>query len=398
MHKYSSPFLPFLLIISLISPKAHSEPKTLELLKKQQEEIVELQNKLQENSEMTEALIESVEEDNKQQNSSTNQQNTQIGGYGELHYNGGDKDEIDFHRFVLLLQHQFNDKFRLFSEVELEHALSGEGKDGEVELEQAYIEYSIKENQNLRAGLFLLPIAGLNEIHEPGNFFGVERNPVEKNIIPTTWWEAGAGISGDIREDLSYDFSLHSGLNVQTDGDKAFNIRSGRQKVSEASAKDGAGTLALKWRPTNGLSFNFSGQYQKDIAQDQLDDDVSAILLAASTNLRKGPFGFKALIADWSIDGSLAELTGHDKQQGWFLEPSYYFETKAGDLGFFARYNNYDTQAGDSSLDSDISQYDLGLNYWPHPRIVLKADMAFVRANGEENDDDILNLGIGFEY
>ena len=49
--------------------------------------------------------------------------------------NGEDIDEIDFHRFVLYLGHDFNDTTRMFSEVELEHSLSGDGKPGEVELE-----------------------------------------------------------------------------------------------------------------------------------------------------------------------------------------------------------------------------------------------------------------------
>jgi hypothetical protein len=46
---------------------------------------------------------------------------TSIGGYGELHYNnlsgkGGasDKDEIDFHRFVLFFGHEFTDDIRFF--------------------------------------------------------------------------------------------------------------------------------------------------------------------------------------------------------------------------------------------------------------------------------------------
>ena len=66
---------------------------------------------------------------------------TTIGGYGEMHYNNlegqngaADKDEMDFHRFVLFFGHEFNDRLRFFSEFELEHALSGDGKDGEVEL------------------------------------------------------------------------------------------------------------------------------------------------------------------------------------------------------------------------------------------------------------------------
>ena len=41
----------------------------------------------------------------------------------------------------------------------------------------------------------LVPVGFLNEVHEPPTFYGVERNPVEKNVIPTTWWEGGIGIS-----------------------------------------------------------------------------------------------------------------------------------------------------------------------------------------------------------
>ncbi len=76
-----------------------------------------------------------------------------IGGYGELHYNnldgeGGatDKDEIDFHRFVLFLGHTFNERTCFFSELEVEHSNAGEGKKGEIELEQAYVEYDLNEN------------------------------------------------------------------------------------------------------------------------------------------------------------------------------------------------------------------------------------------------------------
>ena len=70
-----------------------------------------------------------------------------VGGYGELHYNnlsgaGGmaDKDELDFHRFVIYLGYDFSDYIRFSSEVELEHSLSGGNAPGKVELEQAFME------------------------------------------------------------------------------------------------------------------------------------------------------------------------------------------------------------------------------------------------------------------
>ncbi|HEY9147665.1 MAG TPA: porin, partial [Gammaproteobacteria bacterium] len=78
----------------------------------------------------------------------TGENATTIGGYGELHYNkldnrlegGNDKNSIDFHRFVLFFGHDFDASTRLFTELELEHALAGDGAPGEVELEQAYVE------------------------------------------------------------------------------------------------------------------------------------------------------------------------------------------------------------------------------------------------------------------
>ncbi|MDQ8186616.1 hypothetical protein [Pelagicoccus sp. SDUM812002] len=112
---------------------------------------------------------------------------THLGGYGELHYNFGKADKADFHRWVLFLEHSFNDKVRLVSEVELEHSIAGDGQTGEIELEQAYVEFDINESDTAKAGLFLIPVGILNETHEPATFYGVERNNVEKNIIPTTW-------------------------------------------------------------------------------------------------------------------------------------------------------------------------------------------------------------------
>ena len=59
---------------------------------------------------------------------------TTIGGYGELHYNtledqkgNSDSDKIDFHRYVLFINHEYNDSLRFVSELELEHSIAGEG-------------------------------------------------------------------------------------------------------------------------------------------------------------------------------------------------------------------------------------------------------------------------------
>jgi hypothetical protein len=56
-------------------------------------------------------------------------------------------------------------------------------------MEQAYIEHTLKNGLNFRAGLQIVPIGLINEYHEPPVFYGMERNNVETKIIPSTWRE-----------------------------------------------------------------------------------------------------------------------------------------------------------------------------------------------------------------
>ncbi|MCB0333475.1 MAG: hypothetical protein KDD55_08235 [Bdellovibrionales bacterium] len=385
---------------TLLAIPMPSQEEMWKMLQAQQQEIQELKKQLKKTDEKAEAAVEVADS-----HTSTNTadgapgwwKNTQLGGYGELHYNGGDKDRVDFHRFVVMVNHQFNDDIRLYSEVELEHSLSGDDEPGEVELEQAFIEFNLNESLRAKTGLFLVPVGMLNERHEPTTFFGVERNPIESNIIPTTWWEAGAALSGEFADQFQYDIALHSGLETPIEGDSAFNIRSGRQKVANATAKDGAVTGRINWNGVSGVSVGGSVQYQNDITQSSLSEDISALLLSTHTDIRKGPVGFRAMYAHWDLDGDAPSLVGRDTQDGWFVEPSYFFDTDAGEIGLFGRYNRYDNQGG-SSMDTEYEQFDVGLNFWPHPNVVLKADMAFVNAPSSGNDDEILNLGVGFHY
>ncbi len=376
-----------------------SQAEMWKVIQRQQKQIESLTKQLKTTDEKTEAVTEVVESQGASGTSAAPGwwDRTQLGGYGELHYNGGDKDQIDFHRFVLMVNHQFNESIRLFTELELEHSLSGDDKPGEVELEQAYIEFDITKEHRAKAGVFLIPVGMLNETHEPNTFFGTERNPVESNIIPTTWWEGGVGVSGDLPSNIRYDLAFHSGLKTPIDGDNAFKIRNGRQKVAEATAKDGAVTGRLRWNVISGVELAVSGQYQHDVAQSALDESIHGVLLSAHSNVRKGPFGFKALYAQWDLDGDAPKANGRDEQAGWFVEPAYYLDTGYGELGFFGRYNQYDNEAG-SSVDSKFEQYDVGLNYWPHEQVVLKADMAFIDAPEGKKNDNILNLGVGFSY
>lgn len=316
---------------------------------------------------------------------------TKIGGYGEIHYNNLDsKKEMDFHRFVLFFGHSFSDRVRFFSEMELEHTVAGEGKKGEIELEQAFIEFDLSDRHRAQAGLFVLPVGILNQTHEPPTFYGVERNPVETNIIPTTWWEGGAGLNGEIAPGWGYDVTVSSGLFVPTSGTNAYLIRSGRQAVSNARANDLAYTGRIKWTGWSGVELAATAQYQADVTQGTAAA-ASATLFEAHAVVSQGPFGLRALYANWNVDSDPAKAVGRDTQSGWYIEPSYKI---LPNVGVFVRYNTWDNQAGDSA-DSEKQQTNLGVNFWPHEDVVIKADIQ--QQSGVINDDGF-NLGIGYQF
>jgi hypothetical protein len=327
---------------------------------------------------------------------------TQIGSYAEMHYNnldnqngdGGDKDELDFHRFVFFLSHEFSDTTRMFSEVELEHSIAGEGQDGEFELEQAYIEHDLNNTTRLKAGLFLVPVGILNQTHEPDTFYGVERNNVERNIIPTTWWEGGLALSGEIAPGWSYDTAFTSGLKLDAD-EGQWKIRDGRQKVSEADASDPAYTANLKYTGIAGLELGATVQYQQDIYQGDFTQDVDAWLYSAHLTYRNGPFGLRALAASWDIDDAIdAIAAGADTQEGWYIEPSWLL---LRDLGIFTRYSEWDNQAGGGG-DTAFSEWNVGMNYWLEEHVVFKLDYQFQDAPADQKELNGLNLGVGWSF
>jgi len=328
---------------------------------------------------------------------------TRLGGYGEMHY--GDLDsgrEMDFHRFVLFVSHKFSETVSFHSELELEHSVAGEGQPGEIELEQAYVQWDFTEGHHLKTGLFLVPAGLINETHEPETFYGVERNPVEKNIIPSTWWEGGVALNGEITAGWSYDLAVHSGLHLDTDNvsaSKRTSIRSGRQKVGEANADSLAWTGRIRYTGVPGLLWGLSAQYQEDLSQDEAGgialDRLDARLLETHLVWQSGSFSLSALYANWKLDKSADLLNpGAKKQTGWYVEPSWRINAQ---WGVFARYSSYDLTAGDSLTSNQQQQTDVGVNYWLHERVVFKLDFQR-QSNDQGSEVDGFNLGVGYSF
>ena len=371
-----------------------SQQAEIEALKKEQQETAQ---QAADADEKAEAAVVAVEEvDAKTAGVASWADKTTIGGYGELHYNNfeGEDNEIDLHRFVLFFGHEFTDSIRFFSEFEIEHGVAGDDQNGEVEVEQAYVEFDLSENMQAKGGVFLMPVGILNETHEPGTFYGVERNDVENIIIPSTWWEGGAALNGYFANGISWDLAISSGLEMPTTGKNAFRVRSGRQKVSEATANDLSYTGRLKYTGIPGLELAGTVNYQSNATQSNNDGLNEGILYETHVIYNSGPFGFRALYARWNFNGAAVSAAGADDQYGWYIEPSYKPWEK---VGFYTRYEKLDGARDQDQFD----QWEIGANYWPHPDVVLKADYRDrnVDSNSSGADDvKAFDLGIGYQF
>lgn len=317
-----------------------------------------------------------------------------FGSYGELHGRVGDgSDNIDMHRLVGMLNFQVTEKLRFISELEFEHVFyheEGNGKENmQIEIEQAYFEYALQQDLLLNAGIQLVPVGIINQVHEPTTFYGVERPNVEKYLIPTTWWEAAAGVTKTYDNGLQLDVMLHTGMDMSSDG----YIRSGRPKLDTnqyLEDQSWAVTSRAKYTGIAGLELAGSLQYQDDVSS-TVDGNQSAWLAEAHAIYRKGGFEMRALATGWNIDGFSKADT--KDQWGYYLEPSYKFDIPGGELGYFARFSQYDYY---NKGRKSVEEYTVGVNYWPIEEVVFKADYTVEDRN--TSDAEVINFGIGYFF
>ncbi len=240
----------------------------------------------------------------------------QVGGYGELHYNNkeGETSQIDFHRFVVFFGYDFDRIWSFRSELEVEHVLAGEGQPGEVELEQAYVEAAVHPAFRVQTGIVLIPLGLINQWHEPPLFNGVERPYYHNVIIPTTWWEAGAKIHGDLGSHVRYQALATSSLDAEAI-DPAKGLRETRQKVAEAKAESMALSGRLDVAPVTGVNLGLSGFYGGTDQRGAFGWPVAI----ASGDLKLTGFGFE-LRGEGSVI-SFPEAEEMNEELGFALTP-----------------------------------------------------------------------------
>lgn len=350
------------------------------------------------------------------------EEQTTIGGYGEVHYSnptGPDAHgEVNVKRFVVFLSHSFNERIALRSELELEDTkLEGGVSGGEIALEQVYLDYRLSAAATVRAGLVLPPIGIINETHEPPTYNGVERPSFDENVIPATWRDIGVGLVGAIpgTAGLSYRVYLLNGL--VADGFTAESgIRGGRQEGKEASFANPSLTGRLEWaRPglRVGGSFWYGGAANHDPAIGDGAFDAAVFVAAADARYEVGGLAFRGELATIGIADAdrIVAATGANvgsRIRGGYVEGAYNLLSKLApassqQLNGFVRYENYDTQAGlpanavrDESLARRITTF--GLSYKPVYNVVFKGDYQLRRNKAHVGQDEVLALGVGYQF
>lgn len=334
-----------------------------------------------------------------------------MGGYGEAFYtnqiSGGGTDRADTLRFVQYIGYKFNENIVLNTEIEIEHA-------NEISLELMSLDFFWKEQANARAGLLLIPMGFMNEIHEPPTFFGVQRPETERRIIPSTWRELGVGLFGKFRDDLEYRAYVVNGFDAT--GFSSSGIRSGRQKGSKARAEDLAFVARLDWTPIDELLLGGSF-YTGNSGQDQPGvPNARLSMFELHAQYTNGPWRARGLVAMNFLDeaGDLSRSLGlssskpvGERMLGGYGEVAYDVwplitgrEDKY--LAPFVRMEYVDPQNQvPSGFSRDATRRfwlaTTGLSFKPHPNVVLKAEYRNFSAQDGDIPDEI-SVGMGFAF
>ena len=349
---------------------------------------------------------------------STTSRTGPISGYMDFHLNRPQHEDpiLDFHRFVLLFSHSFSDRLRFIGELELEHAfVEGLEESGELELEQAYLDFRVTRAFNVRAGMLLAPVGIINERHEPPAFNGVERPFVDTFIIPSTWFDAGAGVHGAFGRGWQYRAYLMAPLDATRITAEA-GLAEARQKGFLSNVRNIAQTARLEYSGLPGLTLGtsfWSGNSGFNFPR----EDAHVGLVEFDGRYHTGPFAIRGEFAHVFIEGAdqlndlLQRSSGINpniasQMRGFYVEPSVRrpLPKLRYDVAAFLRYENFDTQYRMPAGVLPLKQFDrtawvAGFSFFPDPDVVLKIDYTVVRNQSSLfRSVDSLNVGLGWWF
>ena len=347
--------------------------------------------------------------------------------YGEAKYfsaKGADGNYFDPHRFVLAPSYRINDWMTFHSEFEVEHGGVDESTtgrfDGEVEVEQMFIDLKLNDFFNIRSpGVHLVPVGRINLFHEPTTFYSVDRPLLYNSIIPSTWMESALGGIWGNHEGFGYSFMISQGLTEQS-----------KQISASKGVRDSRPRLRNKGDPSSDLGYSGRITYS---GIDNLQTSASGYLTSISGTGGESTAALWDVEAVYRVPKTGLELRGDfamwhfsnperlsknqtagddnfgDRMYGWHLEAAYHLwpdawkKGRGAEMDFvpFVRYTDLHTVAGKipSGLTPDYSKncnyIETGFAWYLSKNVVLKGTFLDNLSNATEQ---YFGLGVGINF
>jgi hypothetical protein len=325
---------------------------------------------------------------------------TTIGGYGEHDFQAGEGKTAQFrnHRYVLFVYSQISERISTATEIEFEFAGSPKKEDGilgfgEVLLEFSVVDLALFDWLVFRAGVILIPVGSLNLRHDSPTQDLTDRPIAYTTIVPSTWFETGAGFNGTIalgdEQRLTYELYVVNGLDARIfDG---VGLRGARGSHFEDNNHDKAIVGRVSYSPMLGLEVGLSGYTG---AYDKRQNRVNLVNVDALW--RYGRYELLGELVYAAIDEGFVEGFSPsspantrdavpEKMLGFYLQANIHFGfgplqsalpewLAPSTFTFVLRYEGKDTDLGRDSAIGDQNRLTFGLNFRPIEAYVLKTD------------------------
>jgi len=337
-----------------------------------------------------------------------------VGGYADVMYNSLSRQNLDNpsrnsfgqQRLVPFIYADITDHIKFATEIEIERGgpNAPQGTDGSMQIEFAQLDYLINEAINLRAGILLMPVGKFNLLHDSPLNDLVDRPMVSRIVIPSTWFEAGAGIYGTLypssRSKLDYEVYAVNGMSQTAGSITDLGIRSARGSVSRDRDDNKAVVGRIAFSPMLGIEIAGSGYHG---AYKPAAGAVGAgyiDMFALDWTLQRGPFeiiGESAWtrISNNNATGVANRGIGPAGMQGYYVQGNYHFMpeflkkwapshfTDASTFTAVVRWEQVNTDTDDRTQQNalggqrKLERLTLGLNFRPIEDTVIKFDWQF---------------------
>ena len=333
-----------------------------------------------------------------------------LGGYTEFTYIDRTTRTPEFNQLKTVgeISSRLNDRINLYLEVEEEQGavIAGpEPTQGEFEIEQAYLDFSIDKTLNFRAGTALVPMGRYNLYHEGPINNLVDRPLVDRRIIPTTWYEEGIGFYGTPVDNKALGVTYEAYMYNPAAGggvDPVSGFRDIHNEGKSPTSAQKAGVGQLRFEPArsfpkiadtfevgiSGYVSGFAGFRGMNADGDTVDFHSGRLYMtAADVTWEKKNVGFRGEAA-YAHTGAGENSTGR-QQSAWgyyaegyykfwpgFLSSSPFEKFKDPKLVAALRYDFVDLNTQAQATPS-IQRVTAGIGYRPIPRTVIKFDYQF---------------------